>query len=117
MSPSASSGVGIAHLPNQRHKIVSKRGANFTLMVCGKTLFLTYLYTLLNTSTQQVNLVSVKLPLSTPCLLLVLRIKKSWISVTLNKSRKLLKSKSPKQVQYPKKRRALVIIVDMNISK
>ena len=35
MSPSASSGVGIAHLPNQRHKIVSKRGANFTLMVCG----------------------------------------------------------------------------------
>lgn len=37
MSPSASSGVGIAHLPNQRHKIVSKRGANFTLMVCGKS--------------------------------------------------------------------------------
>lgn len=36
MSPSASSGVGVAHLPNQRHKIVSKRGANFTLMVCGK---------------------------------------------------------------------------------
>lgn len=36
MSPSASSGVGIAHLPNQRHKIVSKRGANFTLMVCGE---------------------------------------------------------------------------------
>lgn len=31
-----SGGVGIAHLPNQRHKIVSKRGANFTLMVCGK---------------------------------------------------------------------------------
>lgn len=30
------SGVGVAHLPNQRHKIVSKRGANFTLMVCGK---------------------------------------------------------------------------------
>lgn len=39
MSPSASSGVGIAHLPNQRHKIVSKRGANFTLMVCGKIFF------------------------------------------------------------------------------
>lgn len=37
MSPSASSGVGVAHLPNQRHKIVSKRGANFTLMVCGKS--------------------------------------------------------------------------------
>lgn len=40
MSPSASSGVGVAHLPNQRHKIVSKRGANFTLMVCGKFFFL-----------------------------------------------------------------------------
>ncbi|ORY95503.1 Septin-domain-containing protein [Syncephalastrum racemosum] len=31
------SGVGVAHLPNQRHKIVSKRGANFTLMVCGES--------------------------------------------------------------------------------
>lgn len=28
-------GIGIANLPNQRHKIVAKRGANFTLMVCG----------------------------------------------------------------------------------
>ncbi|KAL0084130.1 putative septin [Phycomyces blakesleeanus] len=39
MSPSAltSDGVGIAHLPNQRHKIVSKRGANFTVMVCGES--------------------------------------------------------------------------------
>ncbi|KAI8147536.1 Septin-domain-containing protein [Fennellomyces sp. T-0311] len=38
MAPSAiSDGVGIAHLPNQRHKIVSKRGANFTLMVCGES--------------------------------------------------------------------------------
>ncbi|KAG2212377.1 putative septin [Mucor mucedo] len=50
MSPSASSGVGIAHLPNQRHKIVSKRGANFTLMVCGesgvgKTTFVNTLFT------------------------------------------------------------------------
>jgi cell division control protein 12 len=40
MSPSAaSSGVGIAHLPNQRHKIVSKLGSKFTLMVCGKDSF------------------------------------------------------------------------------
>lgn len=30
------SGVGVANLPNQRHKIVAKRGANFTIMVCGK---------------------------------------------------------------------------------
>ncbi|KAG0168361.1 hypothetical protein DFQ28_006697 [Apophysomyces sp. BC1034] len=39
MSPSAlvPGGVGVAHLPNQRHKIVSKRGANFTLMVCGES--------------------------------------------------------------------------------
>lgn len=39
MAPTATTvtdGVGVAHLPNQRHKIVSKRGANFTLMVCGK---------------------------------------------------------------------------------
>lgn len=38
MAPSAvvGDGVGIAHLPNQRHKIVSKRGVNFTVMVCGK---------------------------------------------------------------------------------
>jgi cell division control protein 12 len=28
-------GTGIANLPNQRHKIVAKNGANFTLMVCG----------------------------------------------------------------------------------
>ncbi|KAI9487832.1 MAG: putative septin [Benjaminiella poitrasii] len=50
MSPSAISGVGIAHLPNQRHKIVSKHGANFTLMVCGesgvgKTTFVNTLFT------------------------------------------------------------------------
>lgn len=29
-------GTGIANLPNQRHKIVAKNGANFTIMVCGK---------------------------------------------------------------------------------
>ncbi|RCH83319.1 Septin spn4, partial [Rhizopus stolonifer] len=50
MAPSATSGVGVAHLPNQRHKIVSKRGANFTLMVCGesgvgKTTFVNTLFT------------------------------------------------------------------------
>lgn len=28
-------GTGIANLPNQRHKIVAKNGANFTIMVCG----------------------------------------------------------------------------------
>lgn len=38
MAPTATSspGIGIANLPNQRHKIVTQRGANFTLMVCGK---------------------------------------------------------------------------------
>lgn len=34
--PITSPGTGIANLPNQRHKIVAKNGANFTLMVCGK---------------------------------------------------------------------------------
>ncbi|KAI9244669.1 putative septin [Phascolomyces articulosus] len=43
-------GIGVAHLPNQRHKIVAKRGANFTLMVCGesgtgKTTFVNTLFT------------------------------------------------------------------------
>ncbi|KAI9337832.1 Septin-domain-containing protein [Pilaira anomala] len=33
----SSDGVGIAHLPNQRHKIISKRGAHYTLMVCGES--------------------------------------------------------------------------------
>ncbi|KAL1932353.1 hypothetical protein VTP01DRAFT_9409 [Rhizomucor pusillus] len=52
MAPSAvvGDGVGIAHLPNQRHKIVSKRGVNFTVMVCGesgvgKTTFVNTLFT------------------------------------------------------------------------
>jgi cell division control protein 12 len=35
-APVSSIGTGIANLPNQRHKIVAKNGANFTLMVCGK---------------------------------------------------------------------------------
>lgn len=34
--PFPSNGTGIANLPNQRHKIVAKNGANFTIMVCGK---------------------------------------------------------------------------------
>ncbi|KAF2153453.1 Septin [Myriangium duriaei CBS 260.36] len=29
--------IGIAHLPNQRHKIVAKRGASFTIMVAGES--------------------------------------------------------------------------------
>ncbi|CAG8433218.1 530_t:CDS:10 [Ambispora gerdemannii] len=53
MSPSAvapTSGIGIADLPNQRHKIVAKRGTNFTLMVVGesglgKTTFINTLFT------------------------------------------------------------------------
>lgn len=32
-------GVGVAHLPNQRHKIVAKRGSKFTIMVCGMFLY------------------------------------------------------------------------------
>jgi cell division control protein 12 len=34
--PVASVGTGISNLPSQRHKIVAKNGANFTVMVCGK---------------------------------------------------------------------------------
>lgn len=36
MAPAAAesaSPIGIANLPNQRHKIVAKRGASFTIMV------------------------------------------------------------------------------------
>jgi cell division control protein 12 len=39
--PITSPGTGIANLPNQRHKIVAKNGANFTLMVCGKVFLFT----------------------------------------------------------------------------
>ena len=38
MAPAAAesaSPIGIANLPNQRHKIVAKRGAAFTIMVRG----------------------------------------------------------------------------------
>ncbi|KAG1107528.1 hypothetical protein G6F42_016339 [Rhizopus arrhizus] len=51
-APSSSTlpGTGIANLPNQRHKIVAKNGANFTIMVCGesgvgKTTFVNTLFT------------------------------------------------------------------------
>ncbi|KAI8980396.1 putative septin [Pilobolus umbonatus] len=50
-----SSGVGVAHLPNQRHKIVSRCGANFTLMVCGESGVgkTTYVNTLFTTTIKQ----------------------------------------------------------------
>ncbi|KAF9116587.1 hypothetical protein BGX27_001443 [Mortierella sp. AM989] len=49
-APQVGAGIGIANLPNQRHKIVAKRGSNFTLMVCGesglgKTTFINTLFT------------------------------------------------------------------------
>ncbi|KAI8393259.1 Septin-domain-containing protein [Radiomyces spectabilis] len=49
-APITSTGTGIANLPNQRHKIVAKNGANFTIMVCGesgvgKTTFVNTLFT------------------------------------------------------------------------
>ncbi|KAN0137488.1 Septin domain containing protein [Lactarius tabidus] len=37
MSAPSSDGIGIANLPNQRHKIVAKRGAHFTIMVVGES--------------------------------------------------------------------------------
>ncbi|KAL8753391.1 MAG: hypothetical protein Q9184_005437 [Pyrenodesmia sp. 2 TL-2023] len=36
-SSAAASPIGIANLPNQRHKIVAKRGAAFTIMVAGES--------------------------------------------------------------------------------
>ncbi|KAJ3128599.1 hypothetical protein HK098_004025 [Nowakowskiella sp. JEL0407] len=44
--------IGIANLPNQKHKIVSRKGANFTMMVVGesglgKTTFINTLFTTL----------------------------------------------------------------------
>ncbi|KAI0366461.1 septin [Pilatotrama ljubarskyi] len=35
--PFSDDGIGIANLPNQRHKIVAKRGAHFTIMVVGES--------------------------------------------------------------------------------
>ncbi|THH27265.1 hypothetical protein EUX98_g6926 [Antrodiella citrinella] len=37
VAPPMSDGIGIANLPNQRHKIVAKRGAHFTVMVVGES--------------------------------------------------------------------------------
>ncbi|KAJ5165493.1 uncharacterized protein N7500_007323 [Penicillium coprophilum] len=37
MSTETASPIGIANLPNQRHKIVAKRGAAFTIMVAGES--------------------------------------------------------------------------------
>ncbi|KAH6879715.1 septin [Coprinopsis sp. MPI-PUGE-AT-0042] len=37
MAVPSSDGIGIANLPNQRHKIVAKRGAHFTIMVVGES--------------------------------------------------------------------------------
>ena len=50
-SNAISSAVGISNLPNQRHRIVSKRGVDFTILVCGesglgKSTFITNLITL-----------------------------------------------------------------------
>ena len=33
-------GIGIANLPNQLHKIVTKKGTNFSVMVVGKYIFI-----------------------------------------------------------------------------
>ncbi|CAO3600283.1 unnamed protein product [Absidia cylindrospora] len=46
----SSDGIGVAHLPNQKHKIITNRGANYTIMVCGesglgKTTFINTLFT------------------------------------------------------------------------
>ncbi|KAJ1675257.1 Septin spn4 [Spiromyces aspiralis] len=49
-SPPLSGGIGIANLPNQLHKIVTKKGTNFSVMVVGesgtgKTTFINTLFT------------------------------------------------------------------------
>ncbi|KAI5476856.1 cell division control protein Cdc12 [Pseudohyphozyma bogoriensis] len=36
-APAQTPGIGIANLPNQRHKIVAKRGGHFTMMVVGES--------------------------------------------------------------------------------
>jgi len=48
-------GIGIANLPNQRHKIVTKKGANFTLMVAGESGLgkTTFINTLFSTSIKE----------------------------------------------------------------
>ncbi|KAI8329213.1 Septin-domain-containing protein [Chlamydoabsidia padenii] len=46
----SSGGIGIANLPNQKHRIATNRGVNYTIMVCGesgvgKTTFINTLFT------------------------------------------------------------------------
>jgi cell division control protein 12 len=33
--PATAIGIGIANLPNQRHRIVTKKGTNFTVIIVG----------------------------------------------------------------------------------
>lgn len=56
----SSNGIGVANLPNQKHKIITSKGTNFTLMVCGesglgKTTFINTLFatTIKNYRTQE----------------------------------------------------------------
>lgn len=53
--------VGIANLPNQRHKIVSQSGAHFTLMVCGEsgTGKTTFVNTLFNTELKETSTIAI----------------------------------------------------------
>ncbi|KAI8330167.1 Septin-domain-containing protein [Chlamydoabsidia padenii] len=46
----SSAGIGVANLPNQKHRIITNKGANYTIMVCGesgvgKTTFINTLFT------------------------------------------------------------------------
>ncbi|KAI8984756.1 Septin-domain-containing protein [Mycotypha africana] len=64
----AGDSTGIANLPNQRHKIVAKNGANFTIMVCGesglgKTTFVNTLFT--TTIKEPMNYNKKRAPIST----------------------------------------------------
>lgn len=72
----SSSGIGVAHLPNQRHKIVTNRGANFTVMVCGKLSSLARHNLLPNFINFKANRVSERPLLSTRSSLLLSRITK-----------------------------------------
>ncbi|KAG0377829.1 hypothetical protein BGX24_005350 [Mortierella sp. AD032] len=50
VSTQAGAGIGIANLPNQRHAIASKKGSNYTVLLCGesglgKTTFINTMFT------------------------------------------------------------------------
>ncbi|KAF9085499.1 Septin spn4, partial [Mortierella sp. GBA35] len=50
VSTQVGAGIGIANLPNQRHAIASKKGSNYTILLCGesglgKTTFINTLFT------------------------------------------------------------------------